>query len=494
MPHRASGILLHPTSLPSRFGIGDLGPEAYKFVDFLAESGQGIWQILPLGPTGHGNSPYASYSAMAGNPLLISPEILREKGLLSHDDIANPPQFPDDKVDYDRVISYKEHLLWKAFEKFKSFPQEEFESFCQHHASWLEDYALFMAIKQMNRGKSWNGWNRALRDRDPEALKACRMLLEVEINFRKYRQFEFFRQWGYLKRYANERRIQILGDLPIYVAHDSADVWAHPENFCLHPQTGHSTLMAGVPPDYFSATGQLWGNPIYNWYQLRQKNYQWWVERLQGMLETVDWIRIDHFRAFEAYWVVKQGETTAINGRWIKGPAAGFFKSIEEQLGRLPIVAEDLGLITPEVEALRDQFHLPGMKILHFAFGSGWGNAYLPHNYPRNCVAYTGTHDNDTTQGWFAKMPENEKDEFLRYLGQYDEAEIHWDTIRVVMASVADWAIIPLQDLLGLGGEARMNTPGIGDGNWGWRYTSGVLTKDLSAKIRNLAEIYGRFY
>ncbi|HEY9808858.1 MAG TPA: 4-alpha-glucanotransferase [Halomicronema sp.] len=494
MPHRASGILLHPTSLPSPFGIGDLGPEAYKFIDFLVESGQRIWQILPLGPTGHGNSPYASYSAMAGNALLISPQILQEKGLLSHQDIAKPPQFPKDSVDYDRVINYKINLFWKAFENFQNQPQEEFKTFCQHHETWLEDYALFMAIKQMNRGKNWNGWNPALRDREPEALKACRMLLEVEINFIKYQQFEFFRQWGYLKRYTNDRKIQILGDLPIYVAHDSADVWAHPENFCLHPQTGNSTLMAGVPPDYFSATGQLWGNPIYNWYQLRQKNYQWWVERFQAMLETVDWIRIDHFRAFESYWVVKQGESTAMNGRWIKGPSEGFFQSIEEQLGRLPVVAEDLGIITPEVEALRDKFHLPGMKILHFAFASGWGNAYLPHNYPRNCVAYTGTHDNDTTLGWLSDLPDFEKNNFLNYLGQYNLSEIHWDAIRVITSSVADWAIIPLQDVLGIGREGRMNTPGIGEGNWGWRYTPGVLTKNLSSRLRNLAEIYGRFY
>lgn len=494
MPHRASGLLLHPSSLPSRFGIGDLGPEAYKFVDFLAQSGQRLWQILPLGPTGYGNSPYMAYSAMAGNPVLISPEILQEKGLLSTHDLANIPDFPADRVDYDRVIPLKVDLLWKAYQNFQHQPQGEFKEFCDHHAHWLDDYALFMAIKQMNRGKGWNAWNPALAKRDPEALKACAMLLETEIAFRKYRQFEFFRQWKHLKRYANDRGIQIIGDIPIYVAHDSADVWAHPQNFCLHPQTGEATLMAGVPPDYFSATGQLWGNPIYNWYALRQKNYHWWVQRFQGMLEMVDWIRIDHFRGFEAYWAVKYGEKTAMYGRWIKGPGAAFFESLEQQLGRLPIIAEDLGVITHEVEKLRDRFHMPGMKILQFAFGSGWGNGYLPHNYPRNCVAYTGTHDNDTTMGWFTQLPPAEKDAVRSYLGRSEDNQIHWDLIRVAMSSVADWSIVPVQDLLGVGGEGRMNTPGKGEGNWEWRYRAGALTDGLRDRLRHSSEVYGRFY
>jgi 4-alpha-glucanotransferase len=480
--------------LPGRFGIGDLGPEAYRFVDFLAESGQQLWQILPLGPTGYGNSPYMSYSALAGNPLLISPEVLRENGLLSLQDLAGVPEFPVERVDYDQVIAVKMELLWKAYQNFQQQPQDEFEAFCAHHAHWVDDYAMFMAIKQMNRGKGWNAWNPALANREPEALAACKMLLETEISFRTYLQFEFFRQWGQLKRYTNDLRIQILGDLPIYVAHDSADVWANPQNFCLNPKTGETTLMAGVPPDYFSATGQLWGNPIYNWDALKEKNYHWWVQRFQGMLELVDWIRIDHFRAFEAYWAVKSGETTALNGRWITGPGAAFFESIEEQLGRLPFIAEDLGLITPEVEALRDQFNMPGMKILHFAFGSGWGNAYLPHNYSRNCVAYTGTHDNDTSLGWFNHLSAREKDEVRSYLGRTDDEEIHWDLIRAAMNSVSDWAITPLQDLLGIGSEGRMNTPGKGEGNWEWRYTDGALTNELRDRIRSLSEVYGRFY
>ncbi|MBD1936769.1 4-alpha-glucanotransferase [Microcoleus sp. FACHB-68] len=494
MPHRASGILLHPSSLPGRFGIGDLGPEAYRFVDFLAESGQQLWQVLPLGPTGYGNSPYMSYSALAGNPLLISPELLRDNGLLSDQDLAGVPEMPVERVDYDQAIAVKMELLWKACQNFQRQPQDEFEAFCNHHAHWLDDYVMFMAIKQMNRGKGWNAWNPALANREPEALSACKMLLETEISFRKYLQFEFFRQWALLKRYTNDRRIQILGDLPIYVAHDSADVWANPQNFCLNPKTGETTLMAGVPPDYFSATGQLWGNPIYNWETLKEKNYHWWVQRFQGILELVDWIRIDHFRGFEAYWAVKSGETTALHGQWMTGPGAAFFESIEEQLGRLPFIAEDLGVITPEVEALRDQFNMPGMKILHFAFGDGWDNTYLPHNYPRNSVAYTGTHDNDTTLGWFNNLSNREKEEVRRYLGRTDDEEIHWDLIRAAMNSVSDWAITPLQDILGIGSEGRMNTPGKGEGNWEWRYTDGALTNELRHRILSLSEVYGRFY
>ncbi len=494
MPYRASGILLHPTSLPGRFGIGDLGPAAYQFVDFLADSGQKLWQVLPLGPTGYGNSPYMSYSAMAGNPLLISPEKLRDQGLLTDAELENLPAFPDATIDYDRVSSVKMEWLWQAFTRFQSQRQEEFLAFCDRKADWLDDYAMFMAIKQMNRGKGWNAWNPAIAKRDPDALKACKIFLETEIAFRKYLQFEFFRQWGELRRYANQRGIQIIGDIPIYVAHDSADVWANPQNFCLHPKTGETTLMAGVPPDYFSVTGQLWGNPIYNWYFLRRENYRWWVQRFQGLLDLVDWIRIDHFRGFEAYWAVPYGETTAMNGWWIKGPRSAFFKAIADQLGQLPIIAEDLGVITPQVEALRDEFGFPGMKILQFAFGSGAGNAYLPHNYPRNCVAYTGTHDNDTTVGWFNQLSQAEQEQVRRYLGSDGSEEIHWDLIQLAMSSVADWAILPLQDILGLGTEARMNVPSKGEGNWAWRYKMGVLTEEIRDRLRILSETYGRVY
>lgn len=489
---RASGILLHPTSFPSRFGIGDLGPIAYRFIDFLADSKQKFWQLLPLGPTGFGNSPYMSYSAMAGNPLLISPEELQFKGLLKEEDFQDIPEFPLETVDYDRVSTIKMDLLRKAYNNFQHHPQELFQEFCQEQAQWLDDYALFMAIKTVTNGDPWNTWEPGLAKRKPEALTEFAQKFSDEINFRKYLQFEFYRQWHYLKRYANERGIRIIGDLPIYVAHDSADVWAHPELFCLHPATGDATLVAGVPPDYFSATGQLWGNPIYNWYYNRKENYQWWIKRFRRLLELVDCVRIDHFRGFEAYWAVPGTEKTAINGRWITGPRADFFKVLEDKLGPVSIIAEDLGVITDQVEALRDKFQFPGMKILQFAFGSGSGNPYLPHAYPRNCVVYTGTHDNDTTYGWFKLLPEHEQKAVEHYVGRIDPHEIHWDLIRVALSSVADWAIIPLQDLLGLGSEHRMNTPGKGEGNWGWRYKWDDLTKEMSHRLRNLTETYGR--
>lgn len=492
MPYRASGILLHPTSFPSPFGIGDLGPEAYNFIDFLAKSGQKLWQVLPLGPTGFGNSPYMSYSAMAGNPLLISPEKLRENGLLGDEDLANAPEFPEETVDFDRVSIYKMDLLGKAYEKFQAKPQDEFLEFCEQKAEWLNDYALFMAVRKANRGQSWNHWKPPLAKHETEAIQACELFLDAEINFQKYLQFEFFRQWKALKRYANEQGIEIIGDIPIYVSHDSSDVWSYPKAFCVHPRTGNPTLIAGVPPDYFSATGQLWGNPVYNWFQVKRENYQWWAKRFQGLLDLVDWIRIDHFRGFESFWAVKYGQPTAEKGKWIVGPGADFFEAIDKQLGSLRIIAEDLGIITPEVEALRDQFNFPGMKILQFAFGSGSGNAYLPHNYPRNCVVYTGTHDNDTTAGWFSHLSESEQNTIRNYLGGTASEEIYWALIRLALSSVADWAIIPLQDILGLGSEARMNTPGRAEGNWGWRYKGGALAEDIGVRLITMTGTYGR--
>ncbi len=434
---RASGILLHPTSFPGSFGIGDLGSveanypksPAYRFIDFLAESGQKFWQILPLGPTGYGNSPYMLYSAIAGNPMLISPERLRDQGLLTHEELQSTPGFPLDRVDFDRVIELKMQLLWQAFHRFQHRSQDEFAKFCHDKADWLEDYALFMAAKKANHNQPWNAWEPNLAKRDPEAIKSCQTSLATEISFQKYLQFEFFRQWHQLKRYANDRGIKIIGDIPIYVAHDSADVWANPHLFCLHPQTREATLKAGVPPDYFSPTGQLWGNPLYNWYTLRKENYQWWIKRFQGMLELVDCIRIDHFRAFETYWAVWYGETTAMRGRWIKGPRSHFFKTLQEKLGDISIIAEDLGDITPEVTDLLNELGFPGMKILQFAFGSGSGNPYLPHGYSRNCVAYTGTHDNDTTLGWFNHLSSDEQKSVERYVGSLNHQEVHWGLI-----------------------------------------------------------------
>jgi 4-alpha-glucanotransferase len=493
---RASGILLHPTCFPSKFGIGDLGKEAYRFIDFLQESGQRYWQVLPLGPTGYGNSPYMSYSAMAGNPMLISPEKLRDEGLLQEEDFANLPLFPVEKVDYQQVIASKIPLLKKSCANFKAHatPEQEraFADFCQTKAYWLDDYALFMALKDAQESPNWYTWEPEIARRKPEAMDAARLLLGSAIFYHKFTQYEFFRQWSELKQYANERGIYIIGDIPIYVAHDSADVWAHPEIFCLDEQTGEAKLMAGVPPDYFSSTGQLWGNPVYDWETLQKQDFNWWVQRFEAMLDYVDIIRIDHFRGFEAFWAVPKGEKTAINGKWIKAPGEQLFETIKRKLGKLPVLAEDLGTITPEVEALRDKFEFPGMKVLQFAFGSDANNPYLPFNYQRNAVVYTGTHDNDTTVGWFHQASDWEKQNLLLYLGSFSPDGIHWDFIRLALSSIANLAIIPLQDLLGLGTEARMNFPSKAEGNWEWRYKAQALSEELAKKLKTLTTLYGR--
>lgn len=495
-PYRASGILLHPTCFPSRFGIGDLGQEAYRFIDFLYDSYQQWWQVLPLGPTGYGNSPYLAYSALAGNPLLISPEKLQEEGLLSEADLSNLEELPDERVDYDLVVQTKMPLLKKASDKFQEQTsaqrQEEFQHFCTSHAYWLDDYALFMAIKEDQDGASWHTWPEAIAKRQPEAIEEWTSRLGGAIAYHKFLQFEFFRQWKELKNYANERGIKIFGDIPIYVAHDSADVWAHPEIFRLNEETGEAALMAGVPPDYFSETGQLWGNPVYNWEQLEKTDFKWWVQRFQGMLDYVDIMRIDHFRGFESYWAVPQGETTAINGQWIEAPGEAFFKLLGEKLGKLPIVAEDLGIITPAVEALRDKFEFPGMKIIHFAFDSERDNPYLPYNYSPNSIVYTGTHDNNTTVGWYEGRTPEEQMRVSEYLGCVESEGIHWSLIRLALGSVSNQAIFPLQDLLGLGGEAKMNTPSQAEGNWSWRYRSGDIDSSLSDRLKHLTYLYGR--
>jgi 4-alpha-glucanotransferase len=494
---RASGILLHPTSFPSRFGIGDLGQEAYNFIDFLEYSHQKVWQILPLGPTGYGNSPYLSYSALAGNPLLISPEKLVEEELLSEDDFHNLPEFDLDFIDYDLVIRHKMPLLNKASENFKlnatKEQKEAFQKFCTNHTYWLDDYALFMALKESQNGLSWFQWDQGIAFREPEALEVWKNDLTEEIFYHKFIQFEFFRQWRELKKYANAKGIKLFGDIPIYVAHDSVDVWAHRDIFCLDQETGEAALMAGVPPDYFSETGQLWGNPVYNWEKLEKTNFAWWVQRLQGMLEYVDLMRIDHFRGFEAYWAVPEGETTAINGEWLKAPGINLFKVIGEKLGKLPIIAEDLGVITQEVEELRDMYGFPGMKVLHFAFDSDRANPFLPFNYTnRNCVVYTGTHDNDTTVGWFNKRNDEEKARVSDYLGCICEDGIHWCMIRLALSSVANLAIFPFQDALGLGTECRMNIPGTATGNWQWRYRPEAANEGLGDYISYLTYLYGR--
>ena len=493
---RSSGILLHPTSFPSRFGIGDLGLEAYRFIDFLKQSHQQYWQVLPLGPTAYGNSPYMCYSAMAGNPLLISPEKLRDEGLLTEEDFANLPGFPEEKVDFEKVVSVKIGLLKKAYEHFRAnatpILQKEFEGFCDSKAYWLDNYALFMALKDANENANWHTWPSELVKRDPQAMEQVQERLNGEIFYYKFVQFEFFRQWSELKSYANMRGIDIIGDIPIYVAHDSADVWAHPNIFCLDEQTGAAAQMAGVPPDYFSATGQLWGNPVYNWEELQKQDFKWWVQRFEAMLDYVDIIRIDHFRGFEAYWAVPQGEETAMNGKWVEAPGDAFFEVIRQKLGKLPVLAEDLGVITPGVEALRDKYEFPGMKILQFAFSADAANPFLPFNYPRNAVVYTGTHDNDTTLGWFNTASDQEKQNLLLYLGSISPEGIHWDLIRLALSSIANQAIIPLQDILGLGNQARMNFPSIPEGNWEWRYQTGALTQELGDRLKVLTELNGR--
>jgi len=495
---RSCGILLHPTSFPSRYGIGDLGREAYQFVDFLVESAQQLWQILPLGPTGYGNSPYMSFSALAGNPLLLSPDILLEKGLLTPEDIQDIPQFPLDKVDFEKVITWKMPILRQAARNFNqnpnTFKYRQFEGFCNGNSFWLDDYALFMAILDTQGGKPWTEWPDELRNRDWNALKQITFQLAEEIFIQKFLQFEFLQQWTDLRRYTNELNISIIGDIPIYVAHNSADVWANPQLFRLNSQTGQPEEMAGVPPDYFSATGQLWGNPIYNWEQLQETNFEWWVRRVKGILALVDIIRIDHFRGLESYWSVPEGETTAVNGRWIKAPGLALFNKIREKLGVLPIMAEDLGEIDQDVIDLRDHFQFPGMNILHFAFGSESHNPYLPFNINHNSVVYTGTHDNNTTVGWYYdNTSEYGQKHLSEYIGAHSSHGVAWDLIRLALSSVSNQAIIPLQDIFSLGSDARMNTPGLAEGNWGWRYRAEALNSEYSTRLRDMVMIYGRY-
>ncbi|MDE5106541.1 MAG: 4-alpha-glucanotransferase [Trichodesmium sp. St17_bin3_1_1] len=494
---RASGILLHPTSFPSPFGVGDLGQEAYNFVDFLKNSGQKIWQVLPLGPTGFGNSPYQAYSAMAGNPLLISPDKLKDEGWLSVRDLSDIPAFPKDQVDFDLVAQLKSSLLKTAYQNFQKDTSEEkketFKKFCNSKAFWLDDYAFYMALRDAHQGASWHTWDKDIALRQPAALEKWQQRLADKIQYHKFLQYLFFQQWDELKSYANEQGIKIFGDVPIYVAHDSADVWANPQIFSLDSQTNEPSFMAGVPPDYFSETGQLWGNPVYRWDKLEEENFSWWVQRIQSMLDIVDLIRIDHFLGLVAYWVLPQGETTARNGEWMTAPGEALFNTIKEKLGTLPIIAEDLGVITSDVERLRDKFEFPGMKILHFAFDSDSDNPYLPNNYnSTNWVVYTGTHDNNTTVGWFNKRSPEEQERVYRFITDSRGNGIHWDLIHLAMSSKAYMAIFPLQDILGLGEEAIMNQPGVPDGNWSWRYQSEMLTSDIRDRLKEVTALHGR--
>lgn len=491
---RSSGVLLHPTSLPGPYGIGDLGPSARAWVDGLARAKQSWWQILPLNPPGYGDSPYQSFSAFAGNDLLISPDLLVQEGLLRPSDLEGV-RLPEGSMDTERLVLFKTGLFTQAWGNFKagaaSFLRGPFEEFCRREAGWLDDYALFMALKEAREGASWLEWPKGLVLREPEEIKKARTELADAIGQHQFRQFLFSRQWAGLKHHARQRGVRLIGDLPIYVSGDSVDVWANPHLFFLD-QNRRPKVVAGVPPDYFCATGQLWGNPLYDWEAVKKTGYAWWVARVRAALQLVDLIRLDHFRGFEAYWEVEAWRPTAQVGRWVKGPGPDFLQAMRRELGGLPFLAEDLGLITPEVRELRDQFHLPGMRVLHFAFEGSPDSPFLPHNYERNTVVYTGTHDNDTTRGWYQTCPPAERTFFKHYLGRDPGQEVVWDLIRLALASVADLAVIPLQDVLDLGSEARMNTPSKGTGNWRWRFTPGMLTDQVLDRLGYLTELYGR--
>jgi 4-alpha-glucanotransferase len=491
---RSSGILLHPTSLPGPYGIGDLGPQSFRFIDWLASTGCKLWQVLPLGPTGYGDSPYQCFSAFAGNPYLLSPDELLADGLLNQSDLDEMKDLPASRVDFGLLIPKKLELLQRAFSRFHSNPgnlREPFDHFCAANASWLDDFALFMSLKEAHGGGAWNGWPEALRSRKKAALTRARKELAESIQRYSFYQFLFYRQWNNVRAYAHEHGIQVIGDIPIFVAYDSADVWSHPELFFLD-KDGNPTVVAGVPPDTFSATGQLWGNPLYDWEAHKKENYAWWLTRIRGSLQLMDILRFDHFRGFAGYYEIPAGHTTAEHGRWVAGPGKDLFRAVDKYLGDglithgtgMPIIAEDLGLVTPDVIELLNAFDLPGMKVLQFGF-SGPDNPFLPHNYVPNCVAYTGTHDNDTAIGWHATAAPHERDFAHHYLG-VDGHDFAWDLIRNVWRSVAVFAVTPMQDVLGLGGEARMNFPSKLGGNWEWRMHETDFREDLAAGLKDL--------
>jgi len=492
--NRSSGIILHPTSLPGPYGIGDLGLQANRWIDFLSKCGCGLWQVLPLGPTGYGDSPYQCFSAFAGNPYLISLETLLKEKLLKAEDLADHPDFPPDRIDYGAIFNWKPVVLNRAYDRFVKLADaalcNELEKFKAAQANWLDDFALFMALKDAHDGAPWASWEPALRDRQPQSLSEARQKYALAIEQQIFRQFIFFRQWASVRAYARKQGLQIIGDIPIFVAHDSSDVWAHPELYYLDAK-GQPAVVAGVPPDYFSRTGQLWGNPLYRWELHKASGYSWWLQRLRSVLELVDIIRLDHFRGFAGYWEVPGKAKTAEAGRWVPGPGADFLEVVQSSLGDLPIIAEDLGEITPDVVALRDQFGLPGMKILQFAFADDAEDAFLPHNYTQNCVVYTGTHDNDTVRGWYERVEEFEKDLYRRYLAR-DGSDVSWDLIRGAWSSVAMFALGPMQDFMSLDNRARMNYPGNPSGNWTWRMPESALNDSLQRRIWETNWLYGR--
>ncbi|MBW1849829.1 MAG: 4-alpha-glucanotransferase [Deltaproteobacteria bacterium] len=497
MKIRSSGILLHISALPSPFGIGDMGPWAYQFVDFLATTKQSCWQILPLNPTEsvRQHSPYHSTSAFAFNPLLISPELMIEEGLLSKKDIETPPGLSKKRVDFVKVEKYKKKLFKKAYKCFHDNKgNHEYEKFCSQNAYWLDDFSLFMALKSHLHGKTWNKWEQGLRDRDLEALQRSKRELSETIDRTKFLQYIFFKQWTSLKSYCNERGIQVIGDMPIYVQYNSTDLWAHPQYFKLDDKM-RPFVVSGVPPDYFSKTGQLWGNPIYRWDALKENGYGWWIQRIVHNLSLFDLLRIDHFRGIVSCWEVPAKEKNAVNGTWVKGPAEKFLHVILKKIPHAPFIAEDLGFITPDVREILHRFEIPGMKVLLFAFGENQPTTtHAPHNISENCFIYTGTHDNNTARGWFETEATLEtKKRLFRYMGRKITAkEVSWELVRLAMMSVANTAILPMQDILGLGKEARMNRPATREGNWQWRLLPAQLTSSVQARLLEITEIYGR--
>ncbi|MGA0157830.1 MAG: 4-alpha-glucanotransferase [bacterium] len=493
---RGGGILLHPTSLPGPFGIGDLGPSASRFIDFLEQAGMSYWQMLPLVPVMDEFSPYQSTSAMAGNPLLISPELLLEEGLIGQERLEGLPDFPEERVDVSMVLGWKQDLLKAAWRNFTHDPgsslKQDFEEFCQHHSEWLEDFALFSALREVFEKKSWTEWPEEFKKREPSALAWAKDQHADSFGFHRFSQFLFFRQWQSLKNCVHEKGIRLIGDLPIFVAHDSADVWTHPEWFELDPD-GNPIRVAGVPPDYFSPTGQRWGNPLFLWEAMESSGYSWWKLRMRILLETVDLVRIDHFRGFDQYWAIPAEDQTAENGSWVQGPGKSFFDAMLREFGTLPVIAEDLGLITPEVNSMRKECGFPGMKVLQFAFEDDWHQPFLPHNVESLSVIYTGTHDNNTTRGWWKEASPELRRNVCRYLGfESNEENIAANLTRLAWMSSSSLAITPLQDLLNLEGNCRMNLPGTISGNWIWRCTARQFDALNPNLLREWNEISGR--
>lgn len=489
---RSSGILLHITSLPGNYGIGSMGKEAFEFIDFLERSGQKIWQICPTGPTGYGDSPYQTFSAFAGNPLFINLEKLSEEDLIANPDLATKFEFSEDEVDFGKVIDFKQKIFRKAFENFKNNIPSGFAVFCQKESDWLDDYSLFMSLKTHFVGKPWYEWDEAIKIRKQESVMYFRNLLKEEISFHKFQQFIFFKQWKKMHDHARSKGIKIFGDIPIYIAYDSSDAWADPELFQFD-NNNNPIKVSGCPPDDFCKLGQLWGNPLYDWKKHEQDNFCWWIKRFRKTLEIVDIVRIDHFIGFVHYFAIPAENKTAEYGDWLPGPGGKLFKAVQKELGDLPIIAEDLGLVTEEVIALRDKFKFPGMRLLQFAFGGDESNPFFPENYPENCVVYTGTHDNETTEGWYKNIPDFVKEHLHRYL-QYDgKDKISWELIKLAWKSKADLAIVPMQDLLCLDNSARFNSPGsVGGTNWKWRVRKDDLTPQLENKIRSFSLKYKR--